>query len=288
MPDALIGQSVLRSYGFDGERLFQLEPGEAAALLGFQVPKEELGKGIRSLKRGMGSLVDSLHAGLLGQAVLRENVRVMHVRTSARGPQLHTTDGLLDADLVILATPAAAASTLLDGLVGEPARALFAAPTMSSVTVELAYPRDAVEHPLDGTGFVVALAAQQAGLRACTFTSSKFIDRSPPERISLRLFFRPTDHELATLDDAAWSERAVLGLGRVLRVQGRPLRTWVSRWAHALPVFSDAHRAAVSALERALLPHPVLLAGSAFHGSGIDAAVRSAENAAAAVLARMV
>jgi oxygen-dependent protoporphyrinogen oxidase len=54
----------------------------------------------------------------------------------------------------------------------------------------------------------------------------------------------------------------------------------VSRWVDALPVFDDAHRAAVAALERALAPRSIALAGSAFHGSGIDAAVRSAEHAA--------
>jgi oxygen-dependent protoporphyrinogen oxidase len=39
----------------------------------------------------------------------------------------------------------------------------------------------------------------------------------------------------------------------------------------------------VAALERALAGSGVLLAGAAFHGSGIDAAVRSAEAAAAAI-----
>jgi oxygen-dependent protoporphyrinogen oxidase len=60
----------------------------------------------------------------------------------------------------------------------------------------------------------------------------------------------------------------------------------VSSWPNALPVFSDAHRGAVQAIEAALPAHQVLLAGSAFHGAGIDAAVRSAERAAASLLAQ--
>ncbi|MDF2692581.1 MAG: hypothetical protein K0S65_964, partial [Labilithrix sp.] len=42
-----------------------------------------------------------------------------------------------------------------------------------------------------------------------------------------------------------------------------------------------AHREAVARVEAELAPWAIHLAGSAFHGSGIDAAVRSAETIAA-------
>jgi oxygen-dependent protoporphyrinogen oxidase len=48
-------------------------------------------------------------------------------------------------------------------------------------------------------------------------------------------------------------------------------------------VIDAVHRARVSELETALTGSRIRLAGSAFHGSGIDAAVRSAEQAAAAL-----
>jgi len=44
-------------------------------------------------------------------------------------------------------------------------------------------------------------------------------------------------------------------------------------------VFDAAHRARIGALEASLTGSGVLLAGAAFHGSGIDGAVRSAEAA---------
>jgi oxygen-dependent protoporphyrinogen oxidase len=61
------------------------------------------------------------------------------------------------------------------------------------------------------------------------------------------------------------------------------VRTWVSIWPDALPVFTPEHRDAVAKLSQALAPHSVFLAGSAFHGSGIDAAVRSANDVAEAL-----
>ncbi len=287
LPDAdLIGQSVLRSYGFDGGALRALAPGEAATLLGFQVPQEELGQGIRSFRRGMGSLIAALGGALGEQVSLELDARVAKLEARSTSVAVELASGrTLDADAVVVATSAAAAAPLLAPLAGDAARALTRSPTLSSVTVELAFAREQIEHPLDGTGFVVALAAQEQGLRACTFTSSKFAERAPPGKFSLRVFLRPSAEELAQLDEAAWLERGLAGLTRVLPVQGRPIQSWVSIWQNALPVFDDAQRTAVAALEAALAPYPLLLAGSAFHGAGIDAAVRSGERAQAALLA---
>jgi oxygen-dependent protoporphyrinogen oxidase len=145
------------------------------------------------------------------------------------------------------------------------------------VTVSLAYDAGRVRHALDGTGFVVGEPFE--GFRACTFTSSKFGHRAPDGAVSLRVFFRPTAEELQA--DTPWAARAASVLGCVLPIEGPPLRSWVSRWPEALPVFSPEHKDVVARVEEALRRHPIHLAGSSFHGSGIDAAVRSAEAVAA-------
>jgi oxygen-dependent protoporphyrinogen oxidase len=151
--------------------------------------------------------------------------------------------------------------------------------TVSSATVSLAYARSAIDHPLDATGFVVADAAQDEGFRACTFVSSKLPSRAPADKALLRVFFRPSASDHALSDDA-FVARAERSLRRALPLRSGFDRAWVSRWQNALPVFDDAHRARVAALEAAFGERALVLAGSAFHGSGIDAAVRSAEAAA--------
>jgi oxygen-dependent protoporphyrinogen oxidase len=195
-----------------------------------------------------------------------------------------TGGGAWDADEVIIATSAAAAATLLAPLAGDAARALAAANAHSSTTVEVAYERDAIAHPLDGSGFVVGPGVNLDGLRACTFTGSKFSARGPSHKAALRLFFRP-ENEHDELDDEHWIARATAALGHVLKVEANPLQAWVSRWPRALPVFDAAHHARVAELERALVSQHARLAGSAFHGSGLDAAVSSGERAADAVRA---
>lgn len=281
--DELIGQAVMQSYGFGDGGLRVLAPGEAAAFLDFQVPKTDLGQGLRTFRHGMASLVWALEDRLRNRVKIRCDATVKAVELSTRGACVTLDDGSRhEAELVVVASSAHGAATLL-AHVGDAVLGLSRAPTLSSVTVELAFVRTQVDHALDGTGFVVGAAHQQDGLRACTFTSAKFADRSPPGHVSLRLFFRPSPEQLQELDDDAWTERALSGLQRIIPVKGQPLRVWVSRWPDALPVFNDEHRAAVAHAEAALSLHRIVLAGSAFHGSGIDAAVRSGEAAASAV-----
>ncbi len=289
MPDELMGQSVMRSYGFGDGGLRVLAPGEAAASLGFQVPKADLGKGIRTFRRGMASLIRALEGTLRGRAQIQCGAIATRIEPSRQGACVMLDDGSRhDAELVIAATHARGAAALLAPCFGDSVASLSQAQTLSSVTVELAFERAQVDHALDGTGFVVAPHHQRDGLSACTFTSAKFADRSPPGKVSLRLFFRPSPEQLHELDDDAWAERAVWGVRRIFPVDGQPMRVWVSRWPDALPVFDDSHKAAVAEAEAAIASLPIVLAGSAFHGSGVDAAVRSGEAAAAAARRRVL
>jgi oxygen-dependent protoporphyrinogen oxidase len=95
----------------------------------------------------------------------------------------------------------------------------------------------------------------------------------------LRAFFRPLPHD-ATLPDDAWSTRAATALAEILGVQAAPVRSWVARWDRALPVHDDAHAERVRRVEPTLRSFGIWLGGSAFHGSGIDAALRSAAQVA--------
>lgn len=281
--ERIVGQLTDRSYGFDGTRLHPLAPGEAARFLGFQVPAAELGRGIRAFSRGMGELVERLVVALEGGAALRFGVAVEAIELDGAAITVRAGSGSRESfDAVVVATGALRAAELLvpiDGAGGP----LSDAPVVSSVTVSLAYQRGAISHPLDGTGFVVAENAQQGGLRACTFVSSKLPGRAPPDRALLRAFYRPTDEELDRLDDRTWSSRTADALGAILGIEGAPERAWVSRWPRSLPVHDAKHRENVGLVERALAPHRVVLAGSAFHGSGLDAALRSADAAVRAL-----
>ena len=270
----LLDQRVTLSFQYASGELRALAPGEAAEALRFQVAAADKGAGIRTFVGGMQSLADGLERAIGDKAAAVDVRRKTTVRLVEPADAGVVVDGEA-FDAVVLATSAAAAAKLVGELVDPDP--LASAETLSSVTVSLAYDAGQIRHPLDGTGFVVAEPFE--GFRACTFTSSKFAHRAPDGMASLRAFFRPTPEELRT--ETPWAERAARVLGQVLPIDAPPQRAWVSAWADALPVFDDRYRAVVRALEGDLRRQRVHLAGSAFHGSGIDAAVRSAEAVAA-------
>jgi len=274
-------QLVKDSCRFDGTQLTRLGPGEAGKLLGFQVGARALGRGIQSFQRGMSTIVATLRERRPTSAAVRLDAPVRSLRRAARGWQIELGSGeQAPCDALVVATGAADAARLLEPEWGESAAALGRSQALSSVTVSLAYARERVPHPLDATGFVVAEEAQLEGFRACTFASSKLAGRAPPSQALLRLFFRPSPEQLLGDTDADWVLRAQRCAARALGPLGSAERAWVSRWNQALPVFDAAHRARISGLEVALAESGVLLAGAAFHGAGIDGAVRSAEAAA--------
>jgi oxygen-dependent protoporphyrinogen oxidase len=277
--ERIVGQLVDRSLGFDGRALVPLEAGEAARFLGFQVPRSELGRGIKAFALGMGELVGALARAVSDDVEIRTSVPVSAVRARPREVELELAAGTRETfERVVIATTARAAGELLSPTVTA-AKALGDASVNSSVTVSLAYPRDAVAHPLDATGFVVAEDAQRGGFRACTFTSSKLPGRAPLDRVLLRAFFRPSAAD-AGVADAEWSSRAATELEAILDIRTAPERSWVARWERALPVHDDSHAERVHAVEPTLRSFGIWLAGSAFHGSGIDAALRSASRVA--------
>jgi len=281
--DHIVEQLQQRSFCFNGSGLVELAPGEAGRLLGFQVPADDFGRGIRSFQSGMGELPEQLALALGTQVELHRARAIQSLWPTASGVTLLDMNGqALAFEAAVVATTARSAASLLGDAFGPVARALDESPLLSSLTVTLAYRREAVAHALDGTGFIVPEPEQLDGVRAVTFSSSKF-QRAPADHALLRLFFRPSEEDLETLSDRAWSARAERALARALPLTGPPERAFVSRWPNALPVFDPGHRARVAALEAALHGRPIWLAGAAFHGSGIDAAIRSGEAAALAI-----
>jgi oxygen-dependent protoporphyrinogen oxidase len=282
--DHIVEQLEQRSFRFDGSGLIELAPGEAGRLLGFQVPTDELGRGIHSFRHGMAELPERLALALAGRVDVRLNSAVSSVTPCPSGVTVLGADGQsLDFSAAVVATTARSAAALLADAFGATACALQESALLSSLTVTLAFRLESIAHPLDGTGFIVPEPEQLGGVRAVSFSSSKLPHRAPAGQALIRLFFRPSDHDLRSLSDGAWAERAERALGRALPLAGAAERAFVSRWPNALPVFDEAHRARVAALQAALLGRRIWLAGAAFHGSGIDAAIRSAENAALAL-----
>ena len=283
----VISQTVSRALLAEDGVLREVPPGEAGRRLGIQARPTDWGQGLQSLRRGMGSLVAAM-AAAIGQNRIRLTTPVKAIEPADGRPsggwRIYPGMGTsIETDGVIVALPAAAAGTVFQAVDPEAARALQGLETVSSLSVTLVVDKDHVRHPLDATGLVVADTAAPAGLRACSFASSKFAGRAAANRCVIRAFYRPPAGESG--DPEPWVQRTQHYLERIIGLKGDAFYTRVVYWPAAIPRYASNHEAAlVAALAPLRRLGRVALAGASVTRSGLDGAVRSATAAVEAIL----
>jgi oxygen-dependent protoporphyrinogen oxidase len=191
----------------------------------------------------------------------------------------------ISAESVIVATPAYEASRLLRPSHAELSVRLSDIDYESTVTVSLAFPRDAVPRALDATGYVVPRRAHRPVL-ACTWTSAKFLERAPADRALFRIFLGGAQRQTSV--DAPDHELRDLALGElrdVMGIRAEPVLCRINRFARAMPQYNVGHLERVRAIESlAGQVSGLYLGGAAYGGVGIPDCARSGERAAAAAL----
>ncbi len=235
-----------------------------------------------TLRGGLQELVGALAHTI--RAEIRLGTRVTRLAaTPAGGYRLLLDDSvMLEADAVVLATPAYVSADLLRHTAPELATKLDAIRYVSTATVSLGYNADEFEHPLDGFGFVVP-RHEQARLLACTWTSTKFPQRAAPGTVLLRAFVGgPRREGLVALDDDALVGLVREELRAIMGVSARPTLARVFRWHRSNPQYEVGHLDRVDEIE-ALAPTGLYLTGSAYRGVGIPDCVRQGQETAAAV-----
>lgn len=205
------------------------------------------------------------------------------------GPRrwLLQTDGgeTISADAVCLALPSYAAARLLRETDDSLADELERIPYASTATVNLAYRRADIPHPLDGFGFVVPFIERRATL-ACTFSSVKFPSRAPEGHALLRAFVGGAlQPEMFELDEARMIEAVRRDLRDLLGVSAPPLFAHVEKWPRSMAQYHLGHLERLARINAHLQNFPTLaLCGNAYTGAGLPDCVRSGETAADSLL----
>jgi oxygen-dependent protoporphyrinogen oxidase len=189
---------------------------------------------------------------------------------------------VLEADVVVLATPSAVARRLLTGEVGVASAALDELATASAVTALLVYPEGTQGALPDGTGFIVPRG--RAPMRSCAWLSSRWPDPSFGTRAIVSCALGGVGDE-DVLD--APEEDVVQACGRhlaaVLPLPAEPEHAVVVRWPGALPVYDLGHLERVARI-RELLPPGIFVVGQAYDGTDVADVVRAAGEVADAVI----
>src|SRR5581483_9763312 len=175
----------------------------------------------KSLPGGLSELVEALVKVLPADSI-RLNTAV--ARISGHGPYVVECEdgGRLEARAVVLATPAFATAAIARDLDPELARACGDIPYASAATVALAFRRDQVAHPLNGSGFVVP-RVEKTGIMAGSWLSSKWPNRAPEGSVLLRAFVGGArDPKALELTDRELVERSMGALAPLLGITGQP------------------------------------------------------------------
>jgi len=251
----------------------------------------ETGSGARwslfvTLRGGMQELVDTL-AQRLPEGVARVNSPATGLNRNADNTWRVAVNGKesIDVDAVILAAPAPRAGELLKSIEANAAADLKKISSASTATVSLGYRREDFPRAPDSFGFVVP-AIERRKIMACTFSSLKYPERAPADRILLRAFIGGSlQADLFSDDDPTMEQHVRDELASLLAVQAAPLFVRVWRHPNSMPQYHVGHNARVERIETSLQKFPTLaLAGSAYHGVGIADCVRTGEQAAERVV----
>ena len=229
-----------------------------------------------SLPGGLQEIVEALLRALPAETVsLRAGVR----RVEGGPPCAVVLDNgeRLEAAAVVLCAPSYAAASLVRDLDPDLAALCDSVQYASSATVTLAYRRDAVAHPLRGSGFVVP-KVEGTRIMAGTWISSKWRDRAPADRVLLRAFIGGArDPGAMAMDDAGMTRAAESEMARLLGIQGPPLFTRLHRWERANAQHEVGHLDRVASIDARLAARPGLFAtGSGFRGVGVPDCVADA------------
>ncbi len=231
-----------------------------------------------SFDRGMEVLANALASTIPN---VRLKTRVREIKRLDSAWTISTDNESFEADAVCLAVPAYTAAKLLQNVNPQLATQLDSIKYASTATINLAYPRAAIKHPLDGFGFVVPFIEKRS-LLACTFSSVKFSGRALDGHVLLRAFAGGALQPEMFDDPGPRIEKDLCDL---LGITGKPLFREIAKWERSMPQYEVGHLDRVQVIESEMRKLPGLaLAGNAYRGAGIPDCIRSGETAAESLI----
>lgn len=241
-----------------------------------------------SFSAGMGELIDALVERLHDVEMLT-GATAKRIEKLDQGYLINVDGGTpIEADAVLMGTPAYVSADLVEGLDGELAALLRRIPYVSTATVTLAYRIEDVQHLQAGRGFVIP-HREGRELTAVTWASNKFAGRAPEDVAMVRAFVgRAGREETVDLPDRALLQLVRDELRDILGIGAKPCQQRLFRWRRAMPQYTVGHVSRVEEIEQRAGRHTgIELLGAAYRGVGIPDCIESGYRAADQAIAEL-
>lgn len=236
----------------------------------------------QSFTAGMQTLTDTLAEQLSDCIHLQKSVAAIQLNDSRLGWNVCLDDGeQFGADLICIALPAHQTAKLMSTVSPSLYEKLSEIQYKSSVTVNFAFRREHVMHPLNGMGFVVPIT-EGLNIVGCSFSSVKFENRAPVEYVLLRAFVGENAMVINEGIDTTRLVTTVLKeVTELIGISKAPIFSVVSEHSYAMAQYKVGHKKVIGEIDELVEHFPRLaLAGNAYHGIGIPDCINSGEQAA--------
>ncbi|WP_059046101.1 protoporphyrinogen oxidase [Paenibacillus rubinfantis] len=252
------------------------------------VPKVAYSSMFLTLEGGLTVLTEALTAALQEERVITGQAVVGLTRQGHRYELELSGAEQVEADAVILATPANAAARLLQEQFDAAAH-LEQIRYVSVANLALAYRREEIRHDLNGSGVLIPRGEGRM-ITAITWTSSKWLHSAPEDRVLLRTYIgRLGDQAWTQLPEAEVRRRVAAELKELMGIEAEPLFCEMSSLPESMPQYPVGHVERLQELRGELertMPG-VLLCGAGYGGVGIPDCIRQGKEAAEAMLTRL-
>ena len=232
---------------------------------------------LTSFRSGMQSLTDALAAALGDRLRLRTVVRAVS-DLGQRGFRVHLDEGApLEADAVVLSTPAFASAGMVREMDAGVAALLDSIPYASVAVVHLGFAYETLDAGPKGFGFLVPRVEKMRSL-GCLWPSDIFGGRAPSGlRLTTTMIGGACDETAFELDDTKLAGIALEDLRQAMGFVVAPRFKRVVRHARAIPQYTLGHLDRVAGIEQALAERTgLVIAGNALHGISVNACIEEA------------
>lgn len=241
----------------------------------------------RGLKGGTETLVKALHTQLVDRGVaFVTGASVESVSRSGNGLRVTAATGAtLDADAVVVTSPASQSARILKQLSTDASEMLASIEYSSVALLTIVLPRSAFSNFDPQTSGVLIPRNAGKTTTAISIGSNKWPHwvTGDQSAVVLRVSVgHSDDHDAASMDEQSLTSRVLAEVTEIMGINGQPSTVRVSRWLNGFAQYGVGHLDLVDDIERALgEASPVLrIAGASYRGLGIPACIEQGRQAA--------
>jgi len=232
---------------------------------------------------GMNELPEKIVENLNKSKILTGKT-VKNIVKTASGRYKVDIEGMdpVEADAVILTTPAHKAAEIVGTFDTALAENLAGIPLATSATVNLAFKRSDVSKSLEAFGFIVPISEKRK-IKAATYSSTKWNHRTPnDDYVLIRAFVGGArNQELVFQDDDKLLEMVLVELKDIIGLTARPVMTKIYRWVNGMPQYTVGHLERVANIEARVLANPgFYVVGGSYKGVGVGDCMNAGAQAA--------